>query len=82
MSESDLILKIIEVGTVDEDDLSNHLHDICDRVHSSCDWECPVYRMNGLSVPVGLAGGCRVFKSGHEMLEFLRTELARGRRES
>lgn len=56
------------------------LYEICDREHSSCSTECPVYRLNG-NFPVGhekpfdTNGGCDCFKDGHEMFIFIKNKL-------
>ena len=57
--------------------LANELSDICDRVHSQCNNDCPVFKMNGSSVPDSVQDfkinrGCDCFKNGWAMLAFIR----------
>lgn len=77
----DLILKLVKGETITDADLEYELYEICDRVHSSCDSECPVYQLNGNKVPdtandFRVNRGCDCFKSGKNMLEFIRSKNA------
>lgn len=75
----DLILKLAKGEQVTDADLQHELYEICDRVHSSCDSDCPVYQLNGNRVPdtakdFKVNRGCDCFKSGKAMLEFIRSK--------
>lgn len=77
----DLILKLAKGETITDADLAYELYEICDRVHSSCDSECPVYHLNGNKVPdtandFKVNRGCDCFKSGKNMLSFIRSKNA------
>jgi hypothetical protein len=77
----DLILKLTKGETITDADLEYELYEICDRVHSSCDSECPVYQLNGNKVPdtvndFKINRGCDCFKSGKNMLAFIRSKNA------
>ena len=49
------------------------LYEVCEREHSSCTSECPVYDLN--RGPVNPDSGCDCFKNGKAMLEFIRSKL-------
>lgn len=72
----DLIVKLALGSKISDEDIENELYEICDRVHSSCDDSCPVFRLNGDKPPNvledGLEYGCDCFKNGKKMLEFIR----------
>lgn len=75
----DLILKLAKGEKITDEDIEYELYQICDRVHSSCDYECPVYLLNGEQVPdtahnFNVNRGCDCFKSGKKMLAFIRTK--------
>ncbi len=75
----DLILKLTKGESITDADLRNELYEICDRVHSSCNSDCPVYKINGNKVPdttfdFKVNRGCDCFKSGKNMLEFIRNK--------
>ena len=77
----DLILKLAKGETITDADLEYELYKICERVHSSCDYKCPVYRLNGNKVPdtandFKVNRGCDCFKSGKNMLAFIRSKNA------
>jgi hypothetical protein len=67
-----LIAKLAKGIEFTDKDLADHLYEICDNVHSSCDYSCPVYAANGFDTPLNENGGCRCFKNGSAMLEFIR----------
>jgi len=76
----DLILKLAKGEKIGDDQIADGLYEICDRVHSSCDGECPVYRLNGYAVPdtakdFNVNRGCDCFKDGEKMLEFIRSHI-------
>lgn len=75
---TELLEKLIANQPVTDADIASELYDICDRVHASCDSECPVFAKNGGAVgankPFRINRGCDCFKDGKAMLEFLRKE--------
>jgi hypothetical protein len=83
---SELIIKLAKGEPVTDADIEYGLYEICDRVHSSCDYECPVYDLNGGKTvngdrPFEENRGCDCFKSGKAMLAFIREKTAKkGRR--
>jgi len=73
----DLIVLLAKGKQVTDEHIKGVLYEICDRVHSGCDSECPVYRLNGNKVPdtandFEVNRGCDCFKNGAKMLEFIR----------
>lgn len=75
----DLLLKLAKGENITDADLENELYEVCDRIHSSCDSDCPVYSLNGNSVPdtakdFNVNRGCDCFKNGKKMLEFIRSK--------
>jgi hypothetical protein len=72
----DLIVKLAKGLPIEEVDIENELYEICERVHSSCDYGCPVYSLNGgrgvNNLPKNM--GCDCFKNGKEMLKFIRNK--------
>lgn len=72
-----LLKKAIEGKKFTREDITTELSEICDRVHASCDDECPVYFLNGSKVPECSDkvhyGGCLTFKDGKAMLKFINT---------
>jgi len=78
--ETDLLFKVIQGKEVTEEDISTELYYICDRVHSSCDCDCPVFQLNNNKIPdtakdFNVNRGCDCFKNGKAMLEFIRKKL-------
>ena len=73
----ELLLKLIRKEAVTDSDIEDELREICEREHSSCNSNCPVYVANGYEAPIekGHWGGCDCFKSGEDMLAFLRENL-------
>lgn len=74
---SDLIVKLVKGESVNDADLTDHLYEICDREHSGCNNNCPVYELNGGKVPDSandfeVNRGCDCFKNGSAMLDFIR----------
>jgi hypothetical protein len=61
-----LLMKLIKGGTPTDAELANELYEICDNVHSSCSFQCPMYQFKKDSPD------CPFFKKGKEMLTFLR----------
>ena len=58
----------LEVVGIQRIDIFDALSDICETVHSSCDSECPVYKLNNNEVPWDedfLV--CRCLKNGRAM---------------
>ena len=75
----DILLKLAKGEKITDADIEHELYEICDRVHSSCDSECPVYSLNGNTVPdtvndFKINRGCDCFKSGKNMLVFIRSK--------
>ena len=69
---SNLIKECIIKG-FSETALKGELYEICERVHSSCDSDCPVYVENGYSIPWNSSkSNCTCFKDSKKMLEFLK----------
>lgn len=71
-----LVEKYIKHGVLSEKDLWDELYEICSSVHSSCDEECPVFKLNkGPVKPNSKNQGCDCFKNGKAMLSFLRKTI-------
>ena len=73
----DLVVLLAKGKEITDEDIKSELLEICNRVHSSCDSECPVYRLNGNKVPdtandFKVNRGCDCFKNGSAMLDFIR----------
>jgi len=73
----DLIILLAKGKEITDNDIANELYEICDRVHSSCGPDCPVFMLNDYSVPdtvhdFNVNRGCDCFKDGKKMLEFIR----------
>jgi hypothetical protein len=73
----EVLNKMIRGEPVTDADIAEILTDICDREHSSCNDECPVYKANGHAAlgsdkPFKSNRGCDCFKNGAAMLRFLR----------
>ena len=72
----DLIEKVAKGEVVTDEEIAEGLYEICDREHSSCNDDCPVYKINGGPVnpdkPFEENRGCDCFKNGHAMLRFIR----------
>jgi len=67
---------------VSDKTLSEELYEICDSVHAQCNNECPVYKLNGSSIPDTAKifkenRGCDCFKMGSMMLKFIREKWIR-----
>jgi len=78
---SNLIIKLAKGETATDADLEYELFEICARVHSSCDNDCPVFLLNGSSIPDTVKDfetnrGCDCFKSGKSMLTFIRAKVS------
>lgn len=72
-----LLSKAIAGLPVNDQDIAEALHDICDREHSSCSSECPVFAVfnevpRQSIKPYDRRGECMCFKNGIAMLNFLR----------
>lgn len=67
-----LILKLIQKEKIVEQDIYNELHEICDREHSSCNSDCPVYLVNQDEIPLNKeTNKCICFKNGIKMYNFI-----------
>ncbi len=53
-------------------EIQTELYEICDRVHSSCYNDCPVYDINGGPLDPTGEDGCTCFKDGKAMYDFIR----------
>lgn len=79
-----LITKLAFGAKFTDVDLENELSDICDRVHSTCDSQCPVYAVNDgvpasfnfTATPCKTRKACACYKNGEAMLAFLRQYAA------
>ena len=69
-----LLEKLVLHEPVTEDEVNDELYEVCSTVHSSCDSECPVFRLNGnqISNTTENLGGCDCFKNGAAMARFIR----------
>lgn len=73
-------MKMINGESIANEDLADELYEICDRVHSSCNDDCPVYKINEgpwggdneTSVKQFNDCGCGCFKRGWAMFNFIR----------
>jgi hypothetical protein len=70
----DLLIALATGKKIDDSDIASALYEVCDREHSSCNSDCPVYALNNLAAPNTKPGnrGCDTFKNGTAMLEFIR----------
>ena len=67
-----LLKKLIVKEKVTDRNIADVLYEICEREHSSCSEECPVFEEYG-EIPWNKTGeNCKCFKDGKKMLEFLR----------
>jgi hypothetical protein len=70
----ELVEKVL-LGTATKEDVYDELYEICDRVHASCDDDCPIHRINGGVLKDGSSYeklyGCGCFKNGEKMAAFL-----------
>ena len=74
----ELLVKMVLGKKIEDSDIYDALYDICDREHSSCNSECPVYAANGNAVPdavhdFNINRGCDCFRNGKAMAEFIRS---------
>jgi len=70
----ELVMKLVRGENIEEKDINEALYDICDRVHSGCHEECPVFEKNG-GVPWNKEyEECLCFKDGKKMRKFLTKE--------
>jgi len=47
------------------------LYEICDRIHSGCDFSCPVFQLMTVKERNNINSGCRCFKNGKAMKLFI-----------
>jgi len=74
---NEILIKLINRQPITDEDIAEELYEICDRVHSGCDEECPVFKKNGNKAvgedkPWEENRGCDCFKDGKMMLKYLR----------
>lgn len=67
-----ILEKLINDEIITDADIADDLYDVCDRVHATCDSECPVFAVKGKVPWNGDRSNCRCFKDGLKMLNFLR----------
>jgi hypothetical protein len=77
--DSIILEKLIKGEKIQQHDITEALHDICDDEHSSCNNNCPVFAANGSSVPDTVNDfdknrGCDCFKDGKAMFKFLKAK--------
>jgi hypothetical protein len=71
------LMKLALGVVLTDQDIEDELFKICNRIHSSCDRQCPVYALNN-GHPLGFEKdwlsncGCDCFKNGKAMLAFMR----------
>ncbi|MDP2692700.1 MAG: hypothetical protein Q8O88_03630 [bacterium] len=72
----ELIEKLIRGQKVSKSEIASELYEICERVHSSCGSQCPVFKLNGGEVPntqpFEQNRGCDCFKNGKAMYDFIK----------
>jgi hypothetical protein len=74
LGEKIFILPAVDrfVKIITQSQLRSTLSDICERVHASCDDECPVYETNNHSIPWDEnQDNCICFRNGGKMLVFI-----------
>ena len=70
----ELIFDCIQKG-VEEMLIEEFLYETCEREHSSCNNDCPVYESNvGVPNESNSKRGCDCFKDGKKMLKFLKNK--------
>jgi hypothetical protein len=68
-----LILKLIAGEAISDADIEDALYEICEREHSSCNDDCPVYCL--LQRQQDFVGCvCPCFKNGAEMRKFIKSQ--------
>lgn len=68
-----LIKKLVKGEMPTERDIQDLLYDICDDTHGSCDYNCPVFDVNGGPLnPTQQNYGCACFKNGKAMYNFIK----------
>lgn len=76
----EIVVKLAMGKLPTEDEINYALFEICDRVHASCDDDCPVYKLNGHQVPRCSEeehyGGCLCFKDGVAMQKFIAEHMS------
>ena len=74
--DNTIVLKLVMKHEITDSDINDALYEICDSVHAGCDYNCPVYELNGGLPPkeseYGKKYGCDCFKSGSAMRAFIR----------
>jgi len=78
LSNNEIPFKLGKGEKISDSDIANELYEICDREHAGCNNACPVFRLNGSEVvkpKKGYPYGCACFKSGSEMLKFIRKKF-------
>ena len=65
-----LITKLITGQVISTSDIKSELCEICDREHSSCNEDCPVFA-NMTTIERNDPDFCQCHKDGKKMLEFI-----------
>lgn len=68
---NEIIDKLVKKETITDEDLEKALFQICDRTHSYCAEDCPIYRKYNM-IPTDESTNCVFFKDGKKMLKALR----------
>ena len=66
-----ILIKLITGKKILQKDIEEGLYEVCDNVHSTCDFTCPIYEFV-LTQKQRENSGCPYFKDGTKMLEALR----------
>ena len=64
------IEKVIKSKAMPVPEIVTELYTICQREHSTCNSDCPVYRLAG-KVPVNASGNCPYHCNGNAMYEYI-----------
>ncbi len=73
---NEILMKLIQGQNVTDQEIQTELLEICERVHSSCDSECPVYAVNGSKIPWDKnLQNCICFKDGKAMYDFIKATV-------
>jgi len=69
--EATLIEKLVVGIPLEKKEILDELYNICEREHSSCNSDCPVFKLNGNSIPYSEDESCIGFKSPSKMYNFI-----------
>lgn len=68
--DNTILTKIIKKEQLTDDDVERILHDICEDVHSGCDFSCPIYK-DVLTTEQINSHSCSFLKNGKAMRKTL-----------